>query len=123
MKRKLSLRPGPCRSYVFLILSKWIKPQARLPVVTPEQFHERHVAAVKRLLESVGVVPGASLETVYRGFARNGGTLDVSVKYDPPIGPELYDNENLGTWVPSPHGQVTLNSPAFRQIAFGRQLF
>lgn len=46
--------------------------------ITPAQFVERHMAAVKRLALVYGAVPDESILAAYRDFATNGGKLELS---------------------------------------------
>ncbi|MEO8672081.1 MAG: hypothetical protein ABI411_12260 [Tahibacter sp.] len=82
---------------------------AKKDKITEVQFVDRHVAVVKRGLAALGLAVNPATEAAYRDYALHGGALDVSVKYEPALAAEMLDNENLGSWVPSMHGQLSIN--------------
>jgi len=77
--------------------------------VNAGEFVQRHVRSVERLLASVGLTADTALEASYRDYARAGGSIDVVVHYDPPIGGELYDAEDLSRWLPHLRGEFGVN--------------
>lgn len=77
--------------------------------VDENQFVQRHVRSVKRLLALAGVAPTASMESAYRSYARTGGSLDLAIHYDPAISDEVYNADTLGAWLPSMRGKFTVN--------------
>lgn len=74
------------------------------------QFVARHMATVKRTLQAAGLAPSVKMESAYARYATTGGSLDLSVRYEPPIGGDLYDSDDLGTWVPRLHGEFDVGS-------------
>jgi hypothetical protein len=90
---------------------------AKKDKVNPGEFVQRHVRSVKRLLAATGLAPQAGLESAYRDFARAGGSIDLVVHYDPPIGGELYASADLGTWLPRLHGEFAIDGKA-QALAF-----
>ena len=78
--------------------------------VDNNEFVQRHVASVKRLLETAGLAPQAELEAAYRGYANLGGNFDLAIQYDPPIGAPLYSASDMGSnWLPQLQGKFTVN--------------
>jgi hypothetical protein len=72
------------------------------------RFLERHLATAKRVMQAAGLAPGTEMLAAYRRFASSGGSLDLTVRYDPPIGAPLYGSDDLGTWVPRIHGEFSV---------------
>lgn len=77
--------------------------------VDVNEFVARHVRSVERLLALVGVAPQESLKNAYRNFTRDGGSLDVVVRYQPAISGAVYNAEALSAWLPYMHGELTVN--------------
>ncbi|MDN5923597.1 MAG: hypothetical protein L0H70_01205 [Xanthomonadales bacterium] len=77
--------------------------------VDVNQFVQRHVRSVKRLLALAGVAPTASMTNAYQSYARSGGNLDVVIHYDPAISGEVYNADTLSAWLPYMHGKFTVN--------------
>jgi hypothetical protein len=84
--------------------------------ITPEQFVERHLAAVQRQLATLGLRAGPDMAAAYRSYASKGGTLELSLDYQPPLTAELYEDENLGNWLPRLQGKFSLDG---KPLAFG----
>ena len=78
--------------------------------VDNNEFVQRHVASVKRLLQTAGLAPQAELEAAYRGYANLGGNFDLAIQYDPPIGAPIYSANDMGSnWLPQLQGKFTVN--------------
>ena len=77
--------------------------------ITADVFVQRHIESVKRLLETIGLAPEAEVEQAYRAYATAGGTIDVVLHYDPPIGAPLYSASDMSTWLPRVHGTFTFD--------------
>lgn len=114
----LSLFPNP-RAHNEVVSDEWhLKDEgfvaarnafcAKKDGIDSAQFVERHLATVRRMMQVVGLAAGADMQAAYRRFATSGGSIDASVRYEPPIEPALYDNENLGAWVPRLHGEFVV---------------
>lgn len=78
--------------------------------VTPEQFVQRHMAAVQRLLAVAGLQANAAMASAYRQFASQGGSLEFSVDYDPPLSAERYADDNLGHWLGQMRGRFSVDA-------------
>lgn len=78
--------------------------------ITPEQFVQRHVAAVQRLLAATGLQANDAMATAYRQFASRGGSLEFSVDYDPPLAAERYADDNLGHWLAQMRGRFSVDA-------------
>ncbi len=81
---------------------------ARKDGIDTARFLERHLATAKRLMQAAGLAPSAGMLSAYKRFASGGGTLDLVVRYDPPIGAPLYGNDDIGTWVPRMRGEFVV---------------
>ena len=80
--------------------------------VTAAVFVQRHIDSVKRLLETIGLAPQAELEQAYRAYATAGGSIDVVLHYDPPIGGPLYSASDMSTWLPRMRGTFAFDGKA-----------
>lgn len=74
-----------------------------------DPFVDRHVRSVERLLAIVGVAPTPAMESAYRTFARDGGSFDVVVHYDPPLSGPVYDADALSAWLPYMRAEAGVN--------------
>ena len=74
--------------------------------VTPDVFVQRHIDSARRLLEVVGLAALPEVEQGYRSYAAAGGSFDVVIRYDPPVGGPLYSATDLSTWLPRMRGTV-----------------
>lgn len=88
---------------------------ARKDGTTDDEFVERHVFTVKRILEDIGMAPTAELEAAYRGFATRGGTLDVHITYGDVGRMVLTGSSNWGDLLDYLHTTVSING---EQLAY-----
>lgn len=72
--------------------------------VSVEEYVQRNIMTLERLLETVGVAPKDSLRSYYRSYLEHGTPLDLSITYDDEIPDAMYGNENLGEWLSVIHG-------------------
>lgn len=71
--------------------NRWCAKEAKL---TEAQFVDRHVAAVRRMVQSIGFEPKPDVLDAYRAFAQNGGTLTWETNLPP--GKAIEDAEGHG---------------------------
>lgn len=76
--------------------------------VSEDQFIDRHMASVKRLFAAVGLAMGPEVEEAYLNYASKGGSIDLVVKYDPPISAVKGANKELDEMLPRMQGKLTV---------------
>lgn len=84
--------------------------------ITPEQFVQRHIAAVQRLLAATGLQANEAMVTAYRQYASRGGSLELGVDYDPPLAAERLADPDLGHWLAQMRGRFSVDA---KPQAFG----
>jgi hypothetical protein len=75
-------------------------------------FVDRHLQAVRRVLESEGLAAGTTLEAAYRAFAREGGEFALSVDYPRMGGLRFEDDSVLGELVGHVTGNIVIRGQA-----------
>ncbi|WP_257389185.1 hypothetical protein [Tahibacter caeni] len=84
--------------------------------ITPEQFVQRHVATVQRVLAAEGLHANDEMAAAYRQFASRGGSLEFGVDYDPPLTAERYAEAHFGEWLGQVRGRFSVDG---KPQAFG----
>lgn len=82
--------------------------------VPVEQFVQRHVDAVERMLAALGMRAGDSTMAAYRQFAERGGTLDLVMDYSPAIDSTVYEDEDWSAWVDRARGDIAIDGQSRR---------
>ena len=75
-------------------------------------FVDRHLQAVRRVLESEGLAPRAPLEAAYRAFASEGGEFELSIDYPRMGGLRFKDDAVLGDLVHHVTGNIVIRGQA-----------
>ncbi len=76
--------------------------------VTENQFIDRHMLSVKRLLLAAGLKMSPDVEDAYLTYASKGGTLDLVVHYDPPVSALKDAGKELEEILPRAQGKLTV---------------
>lgn len=80
--------------------------------ITPEQFVDRHLDSVQRILAALGLEPTPAIRSAYRRYAETGAPLDLALSYSPTISGERYDDLDIGRWVAYMHGGFNVDGRA-----------
>jgi len=67
--------------------------------ITPQQFVQRHLDTVERLLEADGIAPSESVRNAYRHYAERGAPLDLALNFSALPDNLSYEEFELSDWL------------------------